>query len=187
MVQNFEEQLDLNVKFEDTQMEYFEKGYEAGILKGKELCGVFGNGLGGKKEYTYVIFLRCPKTSKVQHGTFSVEHDGFMDWSKLFALLSSSKLEDKFNSGYTLISLQVVSVEDVEEVTSSFIIESLGGVDKVSKWFKDHKNVPYHSGYYLYAGSNSNIVVCNSKEYGVHACKVEDALKEVLEKQNDFS
>lgn len=64
------------------------------------------------KTYTYAVFLRNPETKEVQHGTIEIDHDGFIDCHLLFEKMTSKKIKKDLNNGYTLISMQIVSVED---------------------------------------------------------------------------
>jgi hypothetical protein len=62
--------------------------------------------------YEYAVFLRCPKTGEVQHGTVQFDSDGYMDCHSLFERLVSEKIKKDLNSGYTLIGFNVVNVFD---------------------------------------------------------------------------
>ena len=61
------------------------------------------------KTYTYTIFLRHPTTQDIQHGTISLESDGYLDWATLFKRLQG--LYD-IQSGYILLGMQIVEVAD---------------------------------------------------------------------------
>lgn len=63
------------------------------------------------KTYTYTVFLRHPKTKETQHGIVEFDHEGFMDCHALFEKLANSEaIRADLNSGYTLITMQIVSV-----------------------------------------------------------------------------
>lgn len=69
-------------------------------------------------EYTYALFLRCPKTAEVQHGTVIIRNEGFLSvWDlnqKMFQELK--KPDSAFETNYTLIGMQIVGVEEIENV-----------------------------------------------------------------------
>jgi len=62
------------------------------------------------KEYTYCLFMRHPETTEIQHGTITITHDGYLDVHSLMRYLSTCK---ELVSGYTLLGMQVVTVEDI--------------------------------------------------------------------------
>lgn len=68
------------------------------------------------KTYKYAVFLRCPKTKEVQHGTIEVDSDGdFMDSHELLKKMAMSENLKDFKEGYSLISMQTIDVWSVDE------------------------------------------------------------------------
>ena len=65
------------------------------------------------KTYTYTLFLRHPKTKEVQYGTVQIDSESFMDFYELLGRLKSSEINKAFASGYILIAMQIVDVEDI--------------------------------------------------------------------------
>ena len=65
------------------------------------------------KTYTYSLFLRHPKTKEVQYGNIEIDSESFMDFYELMDKLKSSEINKAFASGYTLIAMQIVDVEDI--------------------------------------------------------------------------
>ena len=63
------------------------------------------------KEYTYALFLRNPDDGKTQNGTITLKHDGNMSLKDLCQTIYHMK---ELETGYTLISMMVVSVEEIE-------------------------------------------------------------------------
>lgn len=65
-----------------------------------------------KKSYQYHLFLRNPLTGDCIIHDIAVENESFLDANTLFKKLAEhSKL---FETGYTLISLNIGVVEDLE-------------------------------------------------------------------------
>lgn len=64
------------------------------------------------KAYTYALFLRNPEDGKTQNGTITINHDGFISLKELSQTIYHHK---DLCSDYTLISMMIVSVEDLEE------------------------------------------------------------------------
>lgn len=64
------------------------------------------------KEYTYALFLRNPDDGKTQNGTITIKHDGYMSLKDLAQTIYHEKT---LETGYTLISMMVVDVSDVED------------------------------------------------------------------------
>ena len=64
------------------------------------------------KTYTYTVFLRHPETKETQHGTIQLDcEDGYLDCHELFVRLTSEKIKNDLYAGYTLIAIQIVSVD----------------------------------------------------------------------------
>lgn len=63
------------------------------------------------KKYTYALFLRNPENGKTQNGTIVIKHDGYTSLKDLTQILYHEKT---IETGYTLISMMVVDVEDIE-------------------------------------------------------------------------
>lgn len=64
------------------------------------------------KEYTYTLFLRNPEDGKTQNGTITIKHEGFISLKELSQTLYHHK---ELSSDYALISMMIVSVEDVND------------------------------------------------------------------------
>lgn len=64
------------------------------------------------KEHTYALFLRNPEDGKTQHGTITIKHDGYISLKELSQTIYH---HEDLNSDYTLISMMIVSVEDVAD------------------------------------------------------------------------
>lgn len=64
------------------------------------------------KTYTYTLFLRHPQTKVVQYGTIQIDSESFMDFYELLESLKSSEISEAIASGYTLIAMQIVDVEE---------------------------------------------------------------------------
>lgn len=67
------------------------------------------------KTYKYAIFLRCPNTGEVQHGTFETDTDKMLSFDELLDRIKQQKGELDFKFNYTLIGIQVISVEEKQE------------------------------------------------------------------------
>lgn len=65
----------------------------------------------GAKEYTYALFLRDPESGKTQNGTITIKHDGFISLKELAQTIYH---HEELRSDYTLISMMIVSVDDIE-------------------------------------------------------------------------
>ena len=64
------------------------------------------------KTYTYTLFLRHPQTKEVQYGNIEIDSEGFVDFYELLENLKSSEISKAFATGYTLIAMQIVDVEE---------------------------------------------------------------------------
>lgn len=65
-----------------------------------------------KLTYKYHLFLRNPETQNCKVQTIEVDNDGFMDANMLFEKLHNN--QDQFDSGYTLVGLNVGLVSECE-------------------------------------------------------------------------
>ena len=65
------------------------------------------------KTYTYTLFLRHPKTKEVKYGNIEIDSESFMDFYELLDKLKSSEINKSVDSGYALIAMQIVDVEDI--------------------------------------------------------------------------
>ena len=64
------------------------------------------------KTYTYTVFLRHPETKETQHGNIQFDcEDGYLDCHELFKRMTSEKIKNDLYAGYTLIGMQIVSVD----------------------------------------------------------------------------
>lgn len=66
-----------------------------------------------KKSYQYHLFLRNPLTGDCRVQDITVDHEGFMDANTLFRKIECH--HELFETGYTLISLNVGFVKDLEK------------------------------------------------------------------------
>lgn len=87
------------------------------------------------KTYKYAIFLRDAESGEVQHGTFEVDSEGFLNFGDLLKKLQESRPHLDFKFKYTLIGVQIISVTggEVGEVYYKYQFRAKGDIHLVKR------------------------------------------------------